>query len=344
MSKINWDASRLPIAVILEALFEGNKNLSEDENFISTLSDILTGNSENMMLKDYGSLYLRIMYLDENNIRGDLLEKLWNLCDKDIKRFCGVLSYTWIFDEEVFRNNLLLDKPVFPIDEKVFSKYPSMKLLKMGTMLDEKTSIEDYIDNRFVEKYNQEVDAEYAPLPKGEIKEAYKEPAMSDDFNILLKDLYFGVAEYDVTGGVLGLNVKKDAWFLNTNETCLINDVAYAIFREIPSGEYIAVDENGALKTPEKTINVNDEITLLPNHFVRSLQFNDINSILSDAKNRDEDNKPVEVEVLDFYNKMNNSIRIDQLNDLEKVVKPIYEYINDNQFDNNDELNKIRGI
>lgn len=76
IAKVNWNADSLPVVSILDDFVEENEYLNTNREFIDSFYAIFL--NDRMEIYDhFGMSMLELMCLDEADIRGDLLEKLW---------------------------------------------------------------------------------------------------------------------------------------------------------------------------------------------------------------------------------------------------------------------------
>ena len=262
-----------------------------------------------------------------------------------------------MFSLKDITNNLKLNEPVCFIDQNIFDMYPTYNKYRKEADWDQKQQIEQEIKSKFAIRYNEQVKKENANLPYLDISvlEETEISKMDDNDEVLLHNLYFGTANYDYSGGILGIDFSHVAWFERQNLVWKLGSKVVNVLREIPSGEYVLVDKNGKICSIDEIQRVNDEISINPNSIVRSVDVVSLDKILSDSKEKiqtvtqfSDDNEeylPIVENTMfnNFYDK-NDKVKVSKVFDLNSVVRPLYEFSYGVMFNSNEsEVNKSKG-
>lgn len=254
------------------------------------LYEIIIGTTES----NDGVSILDLMMLDELDIVGDTLVKLWELCEKDKDYFKKTISYITgnmlrkVFTEDEIRNNLALEKPIPFIpksDEVPF-------LFKLSPYKD-KESYDKLIfalRKNLVIEYNKKVretnNHNLIKLPLPELVKKDDKPSIPDETILNLNDLYFGQVIIDLTGGVLGLNMSTYGIFEKQKNMVKVDGKVCYVVRSIPEGEYSIMDEFGNLVEHNQQIEVAG-VSILPTKAVQSLAIAKVTKYLREAEERD---------------------------------------------------------
>lgn len=130
----------------------------------------------------------------------------------------------------------------------------------------------------------------------------------------------------DTSGGVLGINMKMVAWFEYTN----MDFLTYHFFRNIPSGDYCLVDNNGQIHIPETIIKHNN-ISVGPNTPIRSVNIANVPTILLSAiKKLEEDPLTNEISIMNLRSLLElleskGAISVADINKFDSIIRTAYE-------------------
>lgn len=352
MRKVDWMAEGLSLSSILETLVEGNEKLGNDKKFLDIIPDILmSARLEKSVAREYGANILDLMILDDLDIRGDLLKKLWNLSGGRPNKFCQLLPFLRkIFTPEEIKCNLELERPVPFIENSFFATYESYRDLKSKNDYITVREFERMLEKSFVDRFNKAVGEERLHVEEFDCTTKEK---MADDERLSLKNLFYGTASYDFSGGVVGMNFEHVAWFEQQDQFWRIGNEFMTLLREVPSGEYVLVNGAGTICEVDEPQNISDEITVFPNTKVRSVKVSGLGNILSDSSDKirklkgiseeiDNGLPIVENESLDYLYYMDSDINVGSLNKLATIVRPLYEFSYGKMFYDNGDSPKCK--
>lgn len=309
MSKIDWNSDSLSVSDILEGFMGG----IEDENYAYT-SDIKSNLLECVLYEAITEQSLReinivnLMKLDNYGIVGNTLLKLWHMCKGKPKYFKKTVSYITgtaldrCFQSEEIIKNMSLKQPIpfIPDDESVIHFYDLSRMRQ--EIGDEKVEEIIYIlRSDLVRNYNRYVS--FYNLENGLLEEptrpVLEESDLPDDYLLDIKRLYFGLNTVDMSGGVLGINMQSYGLFERSNQVIKIGDKILYPLKEIPSGDYILIDDEGKQIDVDEEI-VIDGVSILPTKKFVYLSVCPIKTIIEDAKNRG-----MSYSIIDIYDNKN---------------------------------------
>lgn len=357
MPKIDYTAREYGLDEIIEAYTDGSlDNFKGDQDFLDfiisyAIGDYLEG-PEAYEYKAYAEYKgcLNMMSLDEFGYLGKKLYRLYEICGKDKQefiKFCtfvGRISLDRIIDKVLIDKNLELKEPVPFIDETIVlstSKKPEVDIkalfpIKNLSHEEEKEyahEINRSLSRRINESIRRNNDniepvpemPSYISMKQKELEEENKKK-VPNDYIVNINNLYYGSEIYDVSGGVIGLNMKMVSWFEYTN----MDFLSFHFFRSIPSGDYCLVDNNGNIHIPETIINHND-ITIGPNTPIRSVNIANVPTILSSAiKKLEEDPIVNETSILNLKSlleqlEMKGTLSVAETKQYDTIIRTAYE-------------------
>lgn len=340
MRKINWMADSLNVRDIIDLFIDGDQALSTDKEFFDVILSLLI--NDNL---SHRANILDLICLDEYDIRGELLKKLWELTDKNQDNFNLTISFLRnCFTQTEIMNNLSLEKPVEFISNSLLEE--ARGIFDNGIYSCDNDKFLEQLKIEFFDRFNQELDREGLSLEHMEfVKTSTQDVASMDpDEELNLKKLYYGIASYDLSGGVLGLNMTHGAWFEQQDQSWKFGDEVFLVFREIPSGEYVLFDQNGVIHELDEEKTISDGITILSTNKVRSAKITRVGNIVRDSRNKINEMKGISPEIdstlpfvegksLAFWYCTQKKIKVEQLNDFERFVRPLYEFSYGKMFD-----------
>ena len=364
MAKFDFFNQKYLLSEIIEGFTDGNiKNFNGDKDFLEFIiyygfASCLIGDDINQELKEaFENVdgFLNLALLDEYDIRGKKLYKLYEVCEKDKLKFMQTLYHIGRisvplpnrFTKEEVLTNLALDNPVDFIDDTI-------KFLD-GTnpreKFDYKERISPYDEESFnsikaysqdlrcslINRINEEIKKEKSSLPmlpniktyaeeQKEIDDEINSKKVPNDYEINVNNLFFGKHSLNLGGGVINMNISLVSWFENMN----IRVGNYFIFRSIPTGDYFLIDSSGKVFIPDKPIKASG-ISILPTCPVKSVDIAQIKTIFEESIQKLSEN-PIEneIELLDIKGLLeiidnNGFIKVSELGYYEKVTRKCYE-------------------
>lgn len=357
MPKIDYTTRGYNIEEIIEAYTDGSlDNFKGDQDFLDFLISYAIGDyikgPDAYKYKTYAEYdgCLNVMSLDEFGYLGKKLYRLYEICEKDKMKFIefctyfGKTSIRRMLDKELIDRNLELKEPVSFIDKDIVlstEKKPKIDIKSMHPFLDlsfeEQKEYEHELNrslgrriNESIRRNNDNIESvpempSYISLKQKELEEENKK-RVKDDYIVNINNLYYGSEIYDVSGGVIGLNMKMVSWFEYTN----MDFLSFHFFRSIPSGDYCLVDNNGNIHIPETIIKHNG-ITIGPNTPIRSVNIANVPTILSSAiKKLEEDPIVNEPSILNLKSlleqlEMKGTLSVAETKQYDTIIRTAYE-------------------
>ena len=299
MARLDWmNGKGITVEKVLKMFLENvsNENYAfsetvKDDTLEMALYEIIVGTNNEIA---NGVSIVSLMMLDELDIVGDTLVKLWELCEKDKEFFKKTISYVTgtmlrkVFTEEEIRKNLALEKPIpfIPKSDEVpflfkLSPYKDKELYDKLIFTLRKTLVMEY--NKRIREVN---DNNLKELPLPELVKKEDIPSMPEETILNINDLYFGLVTIDLTGGVLGINMSTYGLFEKQKNMVKVDGKICYVVRTIPEGEYSIMDEFGNLVEHNQEIEV-DGVSILPTKSVQSLAIAKVTKYLREAEERD---------------------------------------------------------
>lgn len=342
MARLDWMNDReLTSGKVLQMFLT---NVSDEEYEFSTkvspnsleyaLYEIIIGTTED----SDGVSILDLMTLDELDIVGDTLVKLWKLCEKDKEYFKKTISYVTggmlrkVFTEDEIRKNLELEKPIPFIpksDEAPFlfklSPYKDKELYDKLIFTLRKTLVMEY--NKAIKALN---DDNFKELPLPELAKKEEAPSIPAETLLNINDLYFGHVIIDLTGGVLGINMTTYGLFEKQKNIVKVDERVCYVVRSIPDGDYSIIDEFGNLVEHNQEVEVNG-VSILPTKSVQSLAIAKVTKYLREA----EEKNVCEDIVRKYRNRLSDSLTVANyktlLDDMMQIHINLYGGLENNQ-------------
>lgn len=371
MKKFNFLEKDYTIDEFIEGITDGDiTNFKNDEDFLDfliyyTYGEFLKGEDLN---KEYLEKYscrrgiLIIDMLDGYDIRGKKLYQMYEVCNKDKIKFMRVLHHFGSIYKERFKKdevltNLNLTESVDFIDENLIftdgknpKEYFSSDAILGYDDIDNEVNEEYWHDLRksLIDRINESIKKNNDNVPlltpiksykeeKEEEQRKIDEKKVKPDYEIPVDNLFFGRETYDVSGGILNLNMKMVSWFENTG----VRFGNYYFFRSVPMGDYCLVDSRGNIFIPNKKIE-QEGISILPNNPIRNVDIASIKRILGDYLQKLIDD-PIENEEEILHTKgiieyleNTNTIKVSDLDKLDLLIRDAYENSYGEIFDDSD--------
>lgn len=365
MSKLDLMNKDYTFKEIIDAFTDGSiDNFKGDKEFLEffiygLLGEEIISEEVDLEYKERYTGYLNsidLVILDENDIRGKDLYKIYEICNKDKIKFLKTIFQLRIFGNdapfekiEVF-TNLKLSHPVDFIDENIvlldgtnkfdFEKDRNNPYKKLN-----REQAQEYyyrLRHSFLTRINEsiikngdnipllDVPLSFEELKEKERQEELKaqEKKLKDDYRISFENIYFGNQTLDVSGGGLGLNMNTVSFFENTGMRFL----NYYVFRNIPVGEYFLIDSQGKVFIPDKNLLFN-KINFGPSGVVRDVSIANLPTLFELLiKKLEEDPVENEVQILQSKAILEHfetveSIQVKELPEYESLIRAMYEQI-----------------
>lgn len=378
MSKLDLMNKDYTFGEIIDAFTDGSiDNFKGDNEFLKffiygLLGEEIISNEVDLEYKEKYTGYLNsidLVFLDENDIMGKDLYKIYEICNKDKMKFLRTIFQLRLFgnDTPFTKNdvvtNLKLSYPVDFIDENIvlsdgtkefnFEKDRNRPYKKLNR---EQTKEYYYrLRHSFVTRINEsiinngdsipllEVPLSFEQLKEKERQEKLKqqEQKVKNDYKISVQNIYFGKQTIDISGGVLGINMTTVSWFEYTNMKFL----NYFIFRNIPGGEYFLIDNEGKVFIPNKNMLFNN-INFGPNNIVRDVSIGSIPTLIKlSIRKLEEDPIENEIQILQLkalleHFEIVENIQVKELYEYESLIRAMYEKIMGPIFSSSDENEK----
>ena len=355
---------------IINAYTDGDiNNFKGDEDFLTFIISYSLGKhlvgpdaSKYEGYKDYDGL-LNIMRLDEYGYFGKKVYQIYEICGKDKMKFMetcdliGEYSIKHTLEKETIDTNLKLKNPVSFIDSIILStgkkpiynpkeKYNEYDLdRKLGEEEEFNHEVERSLRHRINESIKENGDdielleelPSYVEKERRE-KEEQEAKRVKDDYEINVKNLYFGTEHYDISGGLLGMKMTIVSWFEYMN----MEIMNYHVFRSVPLGDFCLIDNDGKIHIPDEVL-AKDNVKVTSNTPIRGVRIGSVENIIKQAIKNEEENYDNEETLLrlnglleHFENK--GTIKVSELSTYEPTIRNIYEQSFGNIFnsDNND--------
>ncbi len=107
-------------------------------------------------------------------------------------------------------------------------------------------------------------------------KEEENKKRVLDNYIVNINNLYYGTEIMDTSGGVLGINVQKMAWFEYTNMDYFLT----YHFQKYTIRSYCLVDNNGQNSLYLKLLLKHNNISVGPKYPIRSVNIANVPTIL----------------------------------------------------------------
>jgi len=343
---------------IIAAYTDGSiDNFKGDEDFLEFLITYSLGiDFEEDKFDEYQKFakrdgFLNMMLLDEYGYFGKKLYKIYEICNKnkvDFVRVCdliGKYSIKHSLEKETIDKNLQLKKPVSFFDDSIVlsnGTIPKYNLdargdfgydLKFNEELEYDHELERSLRRRINESIRENNDnislLEEMPsyVEKKRLEEEEKEnKKVKDDHLVNINNLFFGSEELDLSGGVLGFNMRVISWFEYTNMEML----NYHIFRSIPEGDYCLLDDNGKIHIPSEILK-KDNVSVGPYSPIRSVKIANLSTIFKEAlKKMENDSIENEVNILrckSLLELLENKemVTVGEIKEFESIIRILYE-------------------
>ncbi len=357
MIKIDFTEREYSLDEIIEAYTDGSlDNFKGDQDFLDFIISYAIGNDivgpdadKYKTYADYDGC-LNIMSLDSLGYLGKKLYKIYEICEKDKLKFIefcahiGKIALSRMIDESLIDKNLELKEPVPFIDKTIIlstGKKPKAQLKEMIPFIDltieEEQEYSNEINRSLSRRINESIrknNDNVEPVPemlsyvaqKQKKEEEENKKRVLDNYIVNINNLYYGTEIMDTSGGVLGINMKMVAWFEYTN----MDFLTYHFFRNIPSGDYCLVDNNGQIHIPETIIKHNN-ISVGPNTPIRSVNIANVPTILLSAiKKLEEDPLTNEISIMNLRSLLElleskGAISVADINKFDSIIRTAYE-------------------
>lgn len=285
-------------------------NFKGDEDFLEFLISYSLGNylegpdAENF--KEYAEYdgLLNMMMLDEYGYYGSTLYRIYEICGKDKMKFmrtCDMIgrwrSIKPSIDKETIDRNLSLKVPVDFVDEDIVLSNgvkPNYDMtahfvLRSGLDLDGEREYNYELERSLKRRINESIrkNGDDVPLFEEMIsyaekerleKEAEEAKKVPDDHEIDINNLFFGSEVMDISGGVLGINMRSVSWFEYTN----MDMFNFHVFRSVPMGDYCLLDNAGKIHIPEEVLKKGN-VSIGPSQVIRSVDIVNVPTIIRSA-------------------------------------------------------------
>lgn len=310
MLTLDFNNKSYSIGEVIDAYTGGSiDNFKGDEDFLEFLISYSLGNAlvgpDADNFKEYAEYdgILNMMRLDEYGYFGETLYRIYEICGKDKIKFMktcdmiGKYSIKHAFEKETIDTNLKLTEPVEFFDEDVVLSSgvkPNYDLKKMsvfrsGLEFDEEREYEYELERSLRRRINESIKRNGDDIPLLEElvsyaekerleKEADEAKKVPDDHEIDINNLFFGSEVMDISGGVLGVNMRSVSWFEYTN----MDMFSFHVFRSVPMGDYCLLDNDGKIHIPEEIIKKGN-VLVGPSQVIRSVDIVNVPTIIRSA-------------------------------------------------------------
>lgn len=323
MSKFDFYSKSYSLAEIVEGYTDGSlDNFNGDEDFLEFLISYTLGNSIEGPaaegFKEYAEYdgLLNIMLLDEYEMLGAKLYKIYETCNKDKMQFIRTLHHIgrtvslYRFPQDLVKKNLSLTHPVTFVDDTVVLSDGTKPKYSFDNL---PYYLYDDLSNTQKEEYYHELERSLRHRINESIKkngdnlepveeilsyneelrlqqDQLNEKKVNDDYEININNIYFGKETLDISGGMLGLHMGHVSWFEDTG----IDILNYHIFRSIPEGDYCMLDAAGNIHIPKEVMSKNG-ISIGPSSPIRKVEITSIPEIFATTI-QDLEEEPIENE------------------------------------------------
>ena len=378
MSKLDLMNNNCTIDEIINGFTDGTiDNFKGDEEFLKFFLYALLGEDYiNQVFKEVDKKYkekysgylnlVDLVILDENDIRGKDLYKIYEICNKDKMKFLRTIFESRAFGNQTrftkddMMTNLKLSHPVDFIDDGTKEFDFEKDWHRPYKKLTEEQNKEYYyrLRHSLLTRINQsilkngdnipllEVPLSFEELKEKERQEELKiqEQRLKDDYRIPFENIYFGKQTLDMSGGVLGLNMTTVSFFENTGMRFL----NYYVFRNIPAGDYFLIDNQGKVFIPDKNLLFN-KINFGPNGVVREATIANLPTLF-DLSIQKLEEEPIENEVqilqlkalLEHFETL-GSFQVKELQEYESLIRAMYEQVSGPIFSSSGEYEEDAG-
>ena len=370
MLKLDFLNKTYSLEEVIDAYTDGDiANFKGDEDFLNFIISYSLGKhlvgpdaSNYEEYKDYNGL-LNIMRLDEYGYFGKKMYKIYEICGKDKMKFietCDLIGEYFIkhiLEKETIDTNLKLKNPVAFIDSIILStgkkpiynpkeKYNEYDLdRKLGEEEEFNHEVERSLRHRINESIKENGDdielleelPSYVEKERRE-KEEQEAKRVKDDYEINVDNLYFGTEHYDMSGGILGMNLTVVSWFEYMN----MEIMNYRVFRSVPHGDFCLIDNDGKIHIPDEVL-AKDNVEVTPNTPIRGVRIASLQNIIKEAIKKEENNYDNEETLLSLNGLLEHfedkeTIKVSELSTCQPTIRNLYERSFGNIFnsDNND--------
>ena len=353
MLKLDFLNKEYTLKEIIDAITDGDiNNFKKDEEFLDFIISYSLGKYlEGPLASKYNKYayydgLLNIMRLDEYGYFGKKIYKIYEICGKDKINFIktcdliGEYSVMHRIDKKTIDTNLRLRQPVSFIDESIVLENGKKPVFKPNEFSNYDLSFYEEIEfnhkierslrhriNESIKENDDEIELleELPTFKEQELKkiEERKEKRVSIDYEINIDNLYFGMVEHDMSGGLLGMHMATYSWFEYMN-TKVMN---YYVFRNVPIGNFYLVDENGKIHHPEIELK-NDNVNIESNPIAEKLQIIDISSLFKERIKKEE-SEFISLNLNGILEQLetNEKIKVEELKNYEPIVRDIFDEV-----------------
>ena len=348
-------------------------NFKGDEEFLNFLISYTLGNNlegpEANDYKEYAKYdgILSIALLDQYDMLGSSLYKIYEICGKDKFKFIrtchhiGEYTVKHTFSKEAIETNLKLSNSVDFIDDSIVlsngtrPKYDydnPLGFVDPYHLIDEDyTLLQEYdweLERSLRHRINESIKANGDNIePLAEMlsykekermeKEKVESKRVKEDHTINLNNLYYGKETIDLSVGKLSAHVDTISWFEDTN----LQMMNYKIFRSIPTGNYCLLDKDGNIHIPEEILS-QGTISVGPNSPIRKVEIASIPHLFETTIQKLEEdpanNEETILNVKGTYEMMQleEGVSVGNLEGYETIVRTMYENNFGNLFKSDD--------
>lgn len=362
---------------IIDAYTGGSiDNFKGDEDFLEflisySLGDNLEGPDADKF-REYAQYdgSLNIMRLDEYGYFGEKLYRIYEICGKDKMKFMktcdmiGKYSIKHSIEKATIDTNLKLIEPVEFFDEDIVlssgikPKYDmdKMFLRRSGLKLSDEMEYDHEMERSLRRRINESIKRNGDDIPLLEEmlsyveqerleKEAEEAKRVPDNHEIDINNLFFGSEVIDMSGGVLGMNMRSISWFEYTN----MDMFNFHIFRSVPVGDYCLLDNDGKIHIPEDVMK-NGNVSVGPNQVIRSVNIVNVPTIIKSAVSVLEEDYSANEEAINSCNgflemlEEREKITVGEAKEFESFIRSAYEIAYGPIFGEDDKDNDVKEI
>lgn len=287
MGTIDWHSDSIALSEILSGMLSGV------EEYSLRYTEVIEANPLEKALADMANRVsmtkpslINLMNLDKLGIVGNRLVKLWHLCEDNQNYFDKTVGYmtgttlSKCFTEDEVINNMHLESPVaFIPNDEIVPYFPEL-FSKYQDNYDELLYI---LRTNFVKRYNEQASKSDVVIPLLPMPLKPQEDELLDKkTRVNPARLYFGIVTRDLSGGVLGINMKEYGLFECGPNVMKIGDKLFYSLRDLYDGSYVVVDDEGNKVDWEMPVDFEGE-SLLPTKQVVTLSVGPLKNIIKDA-------------------------------------------------------------